>query len=100
MYSGYERPNFFVRGFWNYYSDTTETIFNPLLAPFLQPIYRTGTNTNYFAANTYNIDAQHILELWPGNRLDLWGQLSIQHALKHARSELYYGKSAWPLRAG
>lgn len=69
VYSGYERPNFFVRAFWNYYSDTTGTTFNPLLAPFFQPVYRSGTSTNYFAANTYNIDAQHILELWPGNRL-------------------------------
>lgn len=67
--AAYERPNFFIRAFWNYYDDTTITNYNSLLAPFIQAIYRSGNSTNYFAANTYNIDAQHIIELWPGNLL-------------------------------
>ena len=69
MYAGYERPDFFVRGFWNYYGDITNSIFNPLLAPFLQDTYRSGNSLNYFAANTYNLDIQHSLKLWPGNIL-------------------------------
>ena len=68
-YVGYEKPNFFIRGFWNYYGDITNSIFNPLLAPFLQNTYPSGNSLNYFAANTYNIDVQHNLELWEGNLL-------------------------------
>ncbi|HEY3473598.1 MAG TPA: TonB-dependent receptor, partial [Anaerolineales bacterium] len=65
---GYERPNFFIRAFWNYYSDQPNTRFTGLLAPFLGPItYRGRESIATFAANTYNVEAQHTIQLWPGH---------------------------------
>jgi outer membrane receptor for ferrienterochelin and colicin len=66
---GYERPNFFVRAFWNQYTDTSNPVFLPPLAPFLTLGAKDGSPTQTFNANTYNIDVQHSLELLPRNRL-------------------------------
>ena len=66
---GYERPNFFVRAFWNRFTDTTNPVFIPPLNQFLTLSAKDGSPTQTFLANTYNVDVQHSLELLPRNRL-------------------------------
>ena len=61
----YERQDFFVRIFWNQYNATATPMFHPPLAQFLTVTPKSQS----FLANTYNLDAQHNLELWPGNHL-------------------------------
>ncbi|NOS79858.1 MAG: TonB-dependent receptor [Nitrospira sp.] len=65
----YERSNFFVRAFWNRLDITANPLFQPPLAPFLSLTSRDGSPTQTFVGNTYNIDVQHSLALWPGNRV-------------------------------
>ncbi|GKS58142.1 hypothetical protein YTPLAS18_16690 [Nitrospira sp.] len=68
-YAGYEGPSFFLRAFWNRYDNTSITHFNPLLAPFLQLKTLSGGIPTTASADTYNVDAQHSLQLFPANRL-------------------------------
>lgn len=65
----YERPNFFVRTFWNRIDTTANPVFQPQLAPFLSLTSRDGSPTQTFVGDTYNLDVQHSLELWSSNRL-------------------------------
>ena len=65
----YERPNFLIRGFWNLYDSTSQTRFLPPLAPFLTYSPRDGGPETTITGNTYNLDIQHLVELWPSNRL-------------------------------
>ena len=65
----YERPNFYLRGFWNNYADTVQTLANPMLAPFLTIADTNGVSQAVFRGNTYNIEGQHTIQLWPANRL-------------------------------
>jgi len=65
----YERPNFYIRAFWNNYADTATTATNPMLAPFLTIADRNLSSTAVFRGNTYNIEGQHTIQLWPANRL-------------------------------
>jgi outer membrane receptor for ferrienterochelin and colicin len=67
--AGYERPNFFVRAFWNRFSDTSRPMFLPPLDQFLTVTARDGALAQQFSADTYNIDVQHSLDLLPRNRL-------------------------------
>ncbi|WP_455371634.1 TonB-dependent receptor plug domain-containing protein, partial [Petrachloros mirabilis] len=67
---GYERPNSFVRAFWNQYNVSANPVFHPALSPFLTLTTSDGsTTTQSILANTYNIDAQHSLQFLPDNRL-------------------------------
>jgi iron complex outermembrane recepter protein len=66
---GYERPNFFVRAFWNRFTDTSRPVFLPPLDQFLTVSARDGSLAQQFSADTYNIDVQHSLDLLPRNRL-------------------------------
>jgi outer membrane receptor for ferrienterochelin and colicin len=65
----YERPNFYLRGFWNSYADTVQTLTNPMLAPFLTIADINGVSQAVFRGNTYNIEGQHTIDLWSANRL-------------------------------
>jgi len=65
----YERPNFFIRGFWNHFSSVSDPVTNPLLAPFLLNTDRAGNRLNSTTADTYNIETQHSVEIGPGHRL-------------------------------
>ena len=65
----YERPNFFIRGSWNHFTDASIPVTNPILAPFFQTTDRAGNRLNSTTADTYNIEAQHSLEIGPGHRL-------------------------------
>ena len=65
----YERPNFFIRGFWNHTTGISDTVTNPLLAPFLLNTDRAGSRLNSTTSDTYNLEAQHSVEIGPGHRL-------------------------------
>jgi outer membrane receptor for ferrienterochelin and colicin len=65
----YERRNFFIRAFWNSWNDTTLSQTNPLLGNLA-----TVTDPNFgrtwgFHANTYNVEAQHTVDLPAANRM-------------------------------
>ena len=65
----YERPNFFIRGFWNHATGVSDTVTNPLLAPFLLNTDRAGNSLISTTADTYNLEAQHSVEIGLGHRL-------------------------------
>lgn len=66
----YERPNFFVRAWWREWNASTDQISNPSLANSVLLTDRNGNSTNVpFIGNTYNVEAQHSLELGNMNRL-------------------------------
>ena len=65
----YERPNFFVRAFWNSWNDTVDLHTNPLIANFLHISDRNFSRIATYRANTYNIETQHALEFGSTNRL-------------------------------
>ncbi|MDH4155485.1 MAG: TonB-dependent receptor, partial [Nitrospira sp.] len=61
--ANYERPNFFVRAFWNSYNLDGPVIVNPLLAPFLRVTGRDFDSNNRSQGHTYNLEAQQRVEL-------------------------------------
>lgn len=65
----YERTNFFLRGWWSGYWDTTAVTTNPLIAHFIRVTDRNGSSVQPFMSNTYNLEAQHALEFGTSNRL-------------------------------
>jgi iron complex outermembrane receptor protein len=65
----YERPNFFIRGFWNHLTDVSDPVTNPILSPFFQSTNRVGSRLDSSTADTYNIEAQHSVEIGAGHRL-------------------------------
>ena len=65
----YERANFFLRGWWSSYQDTATENTNPLIANFIRVTDRNGSSVLPFMSNTYNLEAQHALELGASNRL-------------------------------
>ena len=68
-HGGYERPNFFIRAFWNGFDSNGPVTPNPLLAPFLRFTDRSFSSDNKLRSNTYNIEAQHGIQLGTTNRL-------------------------------
>ena len=78
------------------------TIFNPLLAPFLQTIYSHMAVQHELSLLRTPTTLTHntSLSCGPGKSAHLWGQLSIQYPLQQRSSANFsYGKSAWPLRS-
>ena len=65
----YERPNFFIRGFWNHFTDASVPATNPILVPFFLNTDRVGNRLNSTMADTYNLEAQHSVEIGAGHRL-------------------------------
>ena len=65
----YERPNLFIRGFWNHYTNVSNSVTNPILAPFFLSTDRAGNRINSTMADTYNLEAQHSIEIGSGHRL-------------------------------
>jgi len=65
----YERPNFFVRAFWNSFDTTTDVNQHPFLAPFIQIRDRDGSSTSVMRGDTYNVETQHALDFGTMNRL-------------------------------
>ena len=66
----YERTNFFLRGWWSGYWDTSTVTTNPFLANFIRVTDRSGSSIQQsFMSNTYNFEGQHALEFGASNRL-------------------------------
>ena len=61
----YERPNFFVRGWWTRNDLTADLIMHRFLAGRLQEVNQFGGRSLSFLTDTYNAEAQHSLELSP-----------------------------------
>jgi iron complex outermembrane recepter protein len=67
--ASYERKNFFLRGSWSAYWDSTTNMINPLLANFIRLTDRDGSSVMPFMSNTYDLEAQHAIEFGASNRL-------------------------------
>jgi iron complex outermembrane receptor protein len=65
----YERPNFFIRAFWNGYDIDGPITPNPLFAPFLRFTDRNFHSDLRLRGNTYNIETQQGIELGASTRL-------------------------------
>lgn len=65
----YERPNFFVRAWWREFDTTADFFTHPGLAPFLSIRDRNGSGRAAFVNDSYNLEAQHAVELAGSNRL-------------------------------
>jgi len=64
----YERPNFFVRTFWNRWNDTVDLTVHPLIANFLRITDPALSPRVQFQGDTYNAEAQHSLDLSAAHR--------------------------------
>jgi iron complex outermembrane receptor protein len=65
----YDRPNFFIRAFWNGYDMDGPIIPNPLVAPFLRFTNRSFSSDQMLRGHTYNIEAQQGIEVGATTRL-------------------------------
>ena len=65
----YERPNFFIRSFWYQVNSTVDFGTNPLLAGLLRVQTPGGSSIADGISNTYNIEAQHTVQLGSANRV-------------------------------
>ncbi|MDH4081159.1 MAG: TonB-dependent receptor [Nitrospira sp.] len=63
--ANYERPNFFVRAFWNSYDMDAPIIVNPLLAPFLHITGQDFDSNLKAQGYTYNLEAQQRFVMGP-----------------------------------
>lgn len=69
IHAVYEHPNFFLRMFWNSWNDTNDSLTNPLLQNFITVFDPNFSRTWNFNSNTYNVEAQHTVELGTANRM-------------------------------
>lgn len=67
-YVSYDRPNFFIRGWWNQWTHDAEETVIPSLSKFLTITDPTGRIAQDRQRNTYNLDAQHTIEFAPTHR--------------------------------
>jgi iron complex outermembrane receptor protein len=65
----YERSNFLLRTYWNSWSETNNVLTQPLISNFLHILNQNGNSMFMYRANTYNVEAQHSLDLGTTNRL-------------------------------
>lgn len=66
---GYERPNFFLRGWWTRQTQPAAINVNPDIAPFFTVLDSDGNTQNQsLKAHSWNIEAQHALEIGTTNR--------------------------------
>ena len=67
---GYERPDFFVRAWWREWNASPTLITAPQLANSIRLADQNGNSNNVpFIGNTYNVEAQHSIQLGTSNRL-------------------------------
>ncbi|MBX3302464.1 MAG: TonB-dependent receptor [Nitrospira sp.] len=69
----YDRPNLFLRAFWNGLDISGPVISNPLLSPFLRITNRNGNPDVLLRNHTYNIEAQQGIDLGTTARLTIGG---------------------------
>jgi len=62
VYGRYERPNFFLRAFWNGVDTESQLNTNPLLNNLIRVTTPNGNSQTQFTGNTYNVEAQHTIE--------------------------------------
>jgi len=79
----YERPNFFVRGFWNSVADSPYSPTNPLLGTLVALTERDGDTRSKARTNSYNIEAQHALEVGTSHRVT-YGLNYRHNAVSHS----------------
>ena len=90
----YERPNFFLRSWWYQTNSTVDFLTNPLVAGLLRVASSAGTSIASGVGNTYNVEAQHALELGSTNRVSygvnyrlnnasntFWSQFGVENRL-------------------
>lgn len=65
----YERPNFYIRGWWTQNDLHADLLMHPFLNNLLQELNQFGEPRLAFLTNTYNVETQHSLNLWTHNRL-------------------------------
>jgi iron complex outermembrane receptor protein len=65
----YERQNVLIRAFWNRWDDTVHHLIDPLIANVLRVTDRNFSPTWKFRADTYNIEAQHVVDFGTANRM-------------------------------
>ena len=66
----YQRHDFVVRAWWSQYSADVDLNSRPDVAPFVRLTDRNGNSIGVpFVGNTYNVEAQHALDIGPSNRL-------------------------------
>ena len=58
-----------MRAYWNGWDDTVNSLTHPLIADFLHIADRNLSPIATYRADTYNIEAQHVVELGAANRL-------------------------------
>jgi iron complex outermembrane receptor protein len=99
----YERPNFYVRGFWNRFDASGIRGFNPLLAPFLMLTNKDGTPILTTTAETYNVEAQHAIDLTRALRLtyganyryNSYSAVSLLTGFSRENRLGFYGNTEW-----
>lgn len=69
VYVGYEQPESFLRFWWNQFDAKSKILTNPVLVGLLRTTDSEGSPNLNFLGNTFNISAQHAMNLLPENRL-------------------------------
>ncbi|GKS57028.1 hypothetical protein YTPLAS18_05550 [Nitrospira sp.] len=64
----YERPNMFLRGWWQRWNHDQFNQTYPTIAPFITVVSQEGDQTVHTVQNSYNLEGQHGLELTTSNR--------------------------------
>lgn len=65
----YVRPGFFIRGWWQSFATTTNVMTHPLLAGIFQNTNRDLSPILKDRASTYNLEAQHTIQVGASNSL-------------------------------
>lgn len=65
----YDRPDFFLRAYWNGFFAEAVAAPHPLLQPFITITDRGGNSNLGFASNTYNVEGQHSVSIGDIGRL-------------------------------
>ena len=65
----YQYGNFSLRGWWQGNDIPVDSATHPLLSRFVRPTNAIGGSNVSFTTQTYNLEAQHSLEVTPTNRL-------------------------------
>ena len=81
----YERPNFFIRSYWYQVNSTVNFAPNPILAGLIRLVTPGGSSIADGVGNTYNIEAQHTVELGTVNRMTY----GVNYRLNNASSTFY-----------
>lgn len=91
----YEQANFFLRSWWYQTNSTTDFLTNPLEAGLTRLTTPSGSSIATGVGNTYNVEAQHALELGSANRMSY----GVNYRLNNA-SNTYYSQFGVENRLG